>query len=215
MPIIKIAIADDYPVFREGLIAGLSMDDDLQVIIEADNGQLLLDALENQVPDVILMDLKMPVMDGMAATQAVKEKYPQVKVLVISMYDDNKFVTHLMNLGANGYLLKNAEPIDIRQAIYSVMNNHYFFNDQIDKVLIKDLMIKNKLQPAFNKDIQLTESELEALRFFCAEEVQENNKKANDPSRNMKEVYDQLMKRIGVPNKAGLVMFAVAHGIIG
>lgn len=114
---IKLAIADDYPVFREGLLITLSADDRFEVIIEADNGAELLEAMAKQLPDVVIMDYKMPVMDGTTATRHIKELYPSVKVLVISMYEDPKFVTLLKNSGADGYLLKNEEPEKIRQSI--------------------------------------------------------------------------------------------------
>lgn len=123
---IKLAIADDYPVFREGLLITLSADERFDVIIEADNGAELLRAMAKQLPDIVIMDYKMPVMDGTEATRRIKELYPEVKVLVISMYEDPKFVTHLLESGANGYLLKNEEPEIIRQAIIDLYNNKPF-----------------------------------------------------------------------------------------
>ena len=120
---IKIAIADDYKIYRDGLKVGLSADENLEVVAEADNGEDLLKLLEQYTPDVILMDLKMPIMDGMEATKVVRKKYPAIKVLVITMYEDDKFIIHLMENGANGYLLKNTEPEEIRKSIYSVHEN--------------------------------------------------------------------------------------------
>lgn len=120
---IKLAIADDYPVFREGLLITLSADEQFDVIIEADNGAELLEAMAKQLPDIVIMDYKMPVMDGTEATRRIKELYPSVKVLVISMYEDPKFVNYLMENGADGYLLKNEEPETIRQAIINLSNN--------------------------------------------------------------------------------------------
>lgn len=114
---IKLALADDYPVFRDGLLITLSADDDIEVIIEANNGEELLSAMKSSLPDIVLMDYKMPVMDGSEATRKIKELYPSVKVLVISMYEDPKFKTHLEESGADGYLLKNAEPEEIRKAV--------------------------------------------------------------------------------------------------
>jgi DNA-binding NarL/FixJ family response regulator len=142
---IRIAIADDYKIFREGLKVGLSSDEDLEVMMEADNGEDLLKALEKETPDVILMDLKMPIMDGMEATKEVRKKYPSIKVLVVSMYEDDKFIIHLMENGANGYLLKNTEPDEIRRSIYAVHENGYYFNDLVNKALLKKLVLKNNL----------------------------------------------------------------------
>ncbi len=117
---IKIAIADDYKVFREGLSITVEIDEQMEVIMEAGNGEELLAKMKAHLPDVVIMDFKMPVMDGMQATRLIKEQYPSVKVIVISMYEDEKFVTSFNECGADGYLLKNAEPEEIRQMIHDV-----------------------------------------------------------------------------------------------
>ena len=121
MPKFKIAIADDYPVYRDGLQVTLSADENLEIIFEADNGQELLEKMNAELPDLVIMDYKMPVMDGMAATRLIKEKYPSVKVLVISMFHDEKFIHHLMDNGADGYLLKDAEPEQIMSTIHQLL----------------------------------------------------------------------------------------------
>lgn len=121
MPKFKIAIADDYPVYRDGLQVTLSADENLEIIFEADNGQELLEKMNAELPDLVIMDYKMPVMDGMAATRLIKEKYPTVKVLVISMFHDEKFINHLMDNGADGYLLKDAEPEQIMSTIHQLL----------------------------------------------------------------------------------------------
>src|SRR5690606_10235197 len=99
---IKIAIADDYKIYRDGLKVGLGSDENLQVISEADNGEDLLASFEKEIPDVVIMDLKMPLMDGMEATKIIRKKFNTIKVLVVTMYEDDKFIIHLMENGANG-----------------------------------------------------------------------------------------------------------------
>ncbi|MGB3155118.1 MAG: response regulator transcription factor, partial [Chitinophagaceae bacterium] len=158
---IKIAIADDYKIYRDGLKVGLSKDDNLEIISEADNGEDLMKLLETNSPDVIIMDLKMPIMDGMEATKLVRKNYPAIKVLVVTMYEDDKFIIHLMENGANGYLLKNTEPDEIIKSIYAVYENGYYFNDVVNKALLKKLVLKNNLKPSFNQNIDLTEREQE------------------------------------------------------
>lgn len=122
MPKIKIAIADDYGVYREGLLVALSSDERLEVIFEAENGKELLQKMEQEQPDLVLMDYKMPEMDGLEATRFIKKKYPGVKVLVISMYHDPKFISLLKENGADGYLLKNAEQETILAAIHQLLD---------------------------------------------------------------------------------------------
>ncbi|MBL7725165.1 MAG: response regulator transcription factor [Chitinophagaceae bacterium] len=212
---IRIAIADDYKIFREGLKVGLSADDGLQVLLEADNGEDLLKALETEQPDVIIMDLKMPIMDGMEATKVVRKKYPSVKVLVVSMYEDDKFIIHLMENGANGYLLKNAEPDEIRRSIYAVHENGYYFNDLVNKALLKKLVLKNNLKPSFNQNIDLTEREQEVLKLICEEKTAaEIGKEIFLSPRSVEGIRQRLIEKIGVRNTAGLVMFAVKNGIV-
>ncbi len=212
---IKIAIADDYKIFREGLKVGLSADDALEVILEADNGEDLLKGLQDSNPDVIIMDLKMPIMDGMEATKEVRKKYPSIKVLVVSMYEDDKFIIHLMENGANGYLLKNAEPDEIRRSIYSVHENGYYFNDLVNKALLKKLVLKNNLKPSFNQNIDLTEREQEVLKMICEEKTAaEIAKEIFLSPRSVEGIRQRLIEKIGVRNTAGLVMFAVKNGIV-
>ena len=214
MSTIKIAIADDYKIFREGLKVGLSDDSNLQIVLEADNGEELLKGMETISPDIILMDLKMPLMDGMEATKEVRKKYPEIKVLVVSMYEDDNFIIHLMEIGANGYLLKNAEPDEIRRAIYSVCENGYYFNDLVNKALLKKLVLKNNLKPSFNQNIDLTEREMEVLKMICMEKTAaEIAKEIFLSPRSVEGIRQRLIEKIGVRNTAGLVMFAAKNGI--
>jgi DNA-binding NarL/FixJ family response regulator len=211
---IKIAIADDYKIYRDGLKVGLSADENMEIIAEADNGEDLMKVLETNSPDVILMDLKMPIMDGMEATKLVRKKYPGIKVLVVSMYEDDKFIIHLMENGANGYLLKNAEPDEIIKSIYAVQENGYYFNDLVNKALLKKLVLKNNLKPSFNQNIDLTEREQEVLKMICEEKTAaEIAKEIFLSPRSVEGIRQRLIEKIGVRNTAGLVMFAVKNGI--
>jgi DNA-binding NarL/FixJ family response regulator len=215
MSTIKIAIADDYKIFRDGLKVGLSADENLVVILEADNGEDLLKRLETFTPDVILMDLKMPIMDGMEATKVVRKKYPLIKVLVVTMYEDDKFIIHMMENGANGYLLKNAEPDEIRKSIYAVHENGYYFNDLVNKALLKKLVLKNNLKPSFNQNVELTERELEVLKHICEEKTAaEIGKEIFLSPRSVEGIRQRLIEKVGVRNSAGLVMFAIKSGIV-
>ena len=212
---IKIAIADDYKIYREGLKVGLSADENFDVLFESDNGEELLKALESATPDVIIMDLKMPIMDGMEATKAVRKKYPSIKVLVVTMYDDDKFIIHLMENGANGYLLKNTEPDEIRKSIYAVHENGYYFNDVVNKALLKKLVLKNNLKPSFNQNVELTERDLEVLKLICEEKTAaEIAKDIFLSPRSVEGIRQRLIEKIGVRNTAGLVMFAVKNSMV-
>ena len=212
---INIAIADDYKIFREGIKKCIASDKNLQVILEADNGEDLINSFKNNQPDIVIMDLKMPIMDGMEATQIIHKDFPQVKVLVVTMYEDDKFIIHLMEMGANGYLLKNAEPDEIRKAIYTVYENGYYFNDLVNKALLKKLVLKTNIKPSFNQDVEFTERELEVLKLICEEKTAaEIGKEIFLSPRSVEGIRQRLIEKIGVRNTAGLVMFAVKNGIV-
>ena len=212
---INIAIADDYKIFREGVKKCIAGDKAMQVILEADNGEDLLNGFGDPLPDVIIMDLKMPIMDGMEATQIIRKKYPSIKVLVVTMYDDDKFIIHLMEIGANGYLLKNAEPDEIRKAIYSVHENGYYFNDLVNKALLKKLVTKSNFKPSFKQDVDLTEREMEVLKLICEEKTAaEIAKEIFLSPRSVEGIRQRLIDKIGVRNTAGLVMFAVKNQLV-
>lgn len=212
---IKIAIADDYTIFRDGLKVGLAIDDNLEVILEAGDGEDLVKGLETHKPDVIIMDLKMPVMDGMEATKLIKKKYPDIKIVVVTMYDDEKFVIHLMEIGASGYLLKNADADEIRKAVYSVYETGYYFNNVVSNALLKKLVIKGNIKPSFKEGVELTEREQDVLKLICAEKTAvEMGQQLFLSPRSVEGIRQRLIDKVGVRNTAGLVMFAVKNGII-
>jgi len=211
---ITIAIADDYKIFRDGLKLCFSSDKNLQVIFETDNGEELIESLKTQQPNIIIMDINMPLLDGMEATKIVRKKYPQIKILVITMYDNDKFIINLMENGAHGYLLKNAEPKEIIKAIYAVCENGYYFNDLVNKALLKKLVMKNNLKPSFNHNIELTEREQEVLKMICEEKTAvEIGKEIFLSPRSVEGIRTRLIEKVGVRNTAGLVMFAVKNGL--
>lgn len=212
---IKIAIADDYKIYRDGLKVNLTADDNLDVVLEADNGEELLDGLAAAQPDVIIMDLKMPIMDGMEATKEVRKRFNAMKVIVVTMYEDDKFIIHMMENGANGYLLKNADSAEIIKSIYSVHETGYYFNDLVNKALLKKLLLKGNVKPSFNQNIELTERELEVLKLICEEKTAaEIGKELFISVRTVEGHRTKLIEKVGVRNTAGLVMFALKNGIV-
>jgi DNA-binding NarL/FixJ family response regulator len=129
MQVIKVAIADDHQIFRKGVILSLRPFTNIKFVLEAENGDELLANMPVAEPDVVLMDLRMPMKDGIETTKVLSKQYPHVNVIVLSMYEDERFVYHLMENGAHGYLLKNAEPQEIRRAIMEVHEKGYYLNN--------------------------------------------------------------------------------------
>lgn len=212
---IRYAIADDHKIFRQGVIFSLSDFDNLEAVGEAGNGREMVDLIPAINPHVILMDLRMPEMDGVEATQYIHQHYPDIRVLVLSMYDDEKFIVHLMESGAAGYLLKNAEPDEIRMAIESAFNNGYYFTDLINRAMLKKIVTHKQFKPSFNNDIQLTDRELEVLRLICEEyTAPEIANMIYLSPRTVEGIRAKLTEKIGVKNIAGLVMYAVRNGLV-
>jgi len=212
---IRYAIADDHKLFRRGVIAALEDMPVLKLVLEAENGRDLLNNLNKAKPDIILLDLKMPEMDGIETTIEIRKQNNDVKIIIITMLDDEKYVIHLMEIGANGYLLKNAEPDEIKMAIAAAYENGYYFNDFVNKALLKRVVHKNQLKPVFNKNIELTSREIEVLKLICQEQTaNEISKLIFLSPRTVEGIRTKLLEKIGVKNTAGLVMYAVKNRIV-
>ena len=134
---IKVAIADDHKLFRKGVILSMRPYTNIKFVMEADNGEELVQNIPESMPDVVLCDLRMPVKDGIDATKAITKAYPNIRVIILTMYEDERFVGHLMDCGAAGYLLKNTEPAEIKKAIMDVVRTGFYLNPFVNKVLIK------------------------------------------------------------------------------
>src|SRR5204862_847600 len=215
MGIIKVAIADDHKIFRKGVILSLRPFTNIKFVQEAENGEELLKGLPEADPDVVLMDLRMPGKDGIEATKTISKQFPGIKVLVLSMYEDERFVFHMMENGANGYLLKNSEPQEIRRAIMDVFEKGYYLNNYVNRILLKRSHARNKTIPNLNSEITLTDKEKDVLRFICMEfTAQEIAQKMEISARTVESIKDRLMERFGSKNTAGLVFFAVKNNLI-
>lgn len=215
MDVIKVAIADDHKIFRKGVILSLRPYSNIKFVQEAENGEELLAGLAESAPDVILMDLRMPLKDGIETTKIVSKQYPHIYVLVLSMHEDERFVSHMMENGANGYLLKNAEPQEIRRAIMDVHEKGYYLNNFVNRILIKKAHAKQKTLPSLTQDITISDKEKEVLQFICMEfTAQEIAQKMNISPRTVEAIKDRLMERFGSKNTAGLVFFAVKNNLV-
>src|SRR5689334_1339416 len=215
MEVIKVAIADDHKIFRKGVILSLRPFTNIKFVQEAENGDELLNGLPMSEPDVILMDLRMPGKDGIEATKIISKQYPSIHIIVLSMYEDERFVSHMMENGANGYLLKNAEPQEIRRAIMDVFEKGYYLNNFVNRILLKKSHAKQKVIPSLNSEITLTDRERDVLRFICMEfTAQEIAQKMEISPRTVEAIKDRLMERFGSKNTAGLVFFAVKNNLV-
>lgn len=215
MDIIKVAIADDHKIFRKGVILSLRPFTNIKFVQEAENGQDLIDGLTKSEPDVILMDLRMPQKDGIETTKQIAKQYPAMHIVILTMFEDERFVSHLMEIGANGYLLKSADPSEIRRAIMDVAEKGYYLNNFVNRILLKKSHSKQKTVPSLSSEITLNEREKDVIKYICMEfTATEIAQKMDVSPRTVEAIKDRLMEKFGTKNTAGLVFFAVKNNLI-
>ena len=211
---IKVAIADDHALFRAGVKTALSSKKDVELIAEADNGMQLLNLLKHIEPDVILLDIQMPIMDGIATLPEIRKINPYVKVIILSMHNDHSKISKLMEIGANSYLTKNSDSETIYQAIKTCYEQEFYFNELTNKALLTGLRTR-KLEPDGMMDAQLTDKEVKILKLMCEEKTTKEIADIVDISpRTVEAIRDKLKTKTGAKSMAGLVMYAVKKGFV-
>lgn len=187
----------------------------IRFVMEADNGEDLIQKIPEFLPDVVLCDLKMPIKDGIDATKIITKNYPSIRVIILTMYEDERFVGHLMDCGAAGYLLKSTEPSEIKKALMDVMRTGFYLNPFVNKVLIRKNYGKQKFNPSLTSEVILSEREKEVLTLVCMEfTASEIAPKMNISARTVEAIKDRLMERFGVKNSVGLVFYAMKNQLI-
>ena len=212
--VIKVAIADDHTLFRTGVKTSLSARKDIQMVAEAENGMQLLNLLKHIKPDVVLLDIQMPIMDGLTTLPEIKKLYPDVKVIMLSMHNDHSMITRMMEIGANSYLTKESDSETIYQAIRTCFEQEFFFNELTNKALLNGLRTKRPAETSA-PEVHLTEKEITILRLMCEEKSTKEIADMVDLSpRTVEAIRDKLKTKTGVKSMAGLVMYAVKAGIV-
>ncbi|MBS1918941.1 MAG: response regulator transcription factor [Bacteroidetes bacterium] len=213
--VIKVAIADDHALFRAGVKTSLSSRRDVQMVAEAENGMQLLNLLKHIKPDVILLDIQMPVMDGLTALPEIKKLYPDVKVIMLSFLNDHSVISKMMEIGANSYLTKESGAEMIYDAIKGVYEQDFYFNELTNKALLSGLRTKRTNESSMPQDVQLTEKEITILKLMCDEKSTKEIADIVDLSpRTVEAIRDKLKTKTGTKSMAGLVMYAVKAGIV-
>jgi DNA-binding NarL/FixJ family response regulator len=212
--VIKVAIADDHALFRAGVRTALSAKKDVELIAEADNGMQLLNLLRHIEPDVILLDIQMPIMDGIQTLPEIRKLRPEAKVIILSMHNDHSMISKLMEIGANSYLTKNSDSEMIYQAIKTCYDQEFFFNELTNKALLTGLRTK-RTDLNGPQDVNLSDKEVRVLKLMCEEKTTKEIADIVEISpRTVEAIRDKLKTKTGAKSMAGLVMYAVKNGII-
>ncbi|MCL3778833.1 response regulator transcription factor [Prolixibacteraceae bacterium JC049] len=213
---IDVVIADDHSLFRKGMRAILDDFSCVSNIYEAANGRELIDLLKvtEPIPDVVLLDLKMPIMDGIEATEIIKEQFPSVKIIVLSMQDDERFILHLIEKGVSGYLFKNADPKEVEESLVAVIDRNFYFNEEMSQIVYKSFLKKQKLKELHEK-VAFSDKELDVLTYLCQEyTAAEIGEKMQLSPRTIEGYRKNLMYKTGSKNLAGLVVYAIKNDLV-
>jgi DNA-binding NarL/FixJ family response regulator len=214
---IRVIIADDHVLYRAGVKTALSAKKDVKVVAEADNGMHLLNMLKMIPADVILLDIQMPIMDGITALPEIKKLYPNIRVIMLTMMDDHSMITKLMEIGANSYLTKTSDSEIIYEAIKTCFDQEYYFNSLTNKALLTNLKQRNDVMPQkmMQQEAQLNEKETLILKLMCEEKSTKEIADLVDLSpRTVEAIRDKLKVKTGAKSTAGLIMYAVKHNIL-
>ena len=207
---IKIGIADDHPVSRKGIILCLNEFDEFEVIIEATNGKDLIEQIKQSasLPDVCFVDVKMPEMNGYETTKYLKENYPDVRVLAISMYDNDQVVIGMLRSGARGYLPKEAHSKEFRIAALSVYHDGYYYSDVVTDEIIDKISHKRKLKS------ELSDQEKEFLKYSCTDlTYTQIADKMQIGINTLDACRATLFKKLDIKSRSGLIVFAMGMGL--
>lgn len=210
---INVVVTDDHKLFRKGIAALLSDFDFVGEIGEAGNGIELLNLLASghRLPDVILLDLNMPVMDGIEVQKRLNETYPDVKVIILTMEDDEQLILHLIEEGVDGYLLKNADTDEMELALKKVMERGLYFSTDITDLVIRGIAQKKNVEIIE----KLSDKEMKVLELICMEKTAaEIADELILSVRTIEGYRKKLMEKSGAKNLAGLVVFAIKNNLV-
>jgi two-component system, NarL family, response regulator DegU len=211
----KVYIADDHTLFRKAMVNLLRTFERVHEVKDAENGKELLGLIKTDKPDVAIVDLQMPVMDGAETCENIISKYPDVKIIILTMHDSEKFILHMMETGVHAFLLKNTEPDELEKAIYSVAEKDFYHNDLVAAVLRKNVKEKKAGQRPVFRQTDLTDREKEILILTCQElTIREIGHKLSLSENTVRNHRVNIMEKIGVNNTVGLVKYAYETGLI-
>lgn len=189
--------------------------DRVSEVRDAENGKELLQLIKYEEPHVAIVDLQMPVMDGAEACEQILKRNPNVKVIILTMHDSQKYILHMMEMGVHAFLLKNTEPDELEKAIYSVIEKDFYHNDLVAAVLRKNVTEKRTGQRPSFKQAEITEREKEVLLLICRElTIKEISQRLSLSENTVRNHRVNMMDKIGVSNTVGLVKYAYETGIV-
>jgi DNA-binding NarL/FixJ family response regulator len=212
---IKVSIADDHKIFRDGIKMALKDRDYLKILWEAEDGKDLMHKLKLKQPDVLLMDIRMPEIDGVNAIGILRKEYENIKIIVLTMYDDQEMITKMMEMGANAYLTKTTDPDEIYQAIITCMNDDFYFNDLVNKAVLLKLQHKKAVKQFYPNPVKFSDKEIRILKCIAEDKTTEEiSKEVFLSPRTIETIRQNMKQKVGAKTIAGLVMYAMRNKLL-
>jgi len=211
---ITVGLVDDHVLLRNGL-AALVKNIGHQVVIEANDGKDFISKLQNGPhPEVVLMDINMPVMDGYETAAYMKQHFPDIKVLALSMYDDEAAIIRMLKNGARGYILKDSDTPELKSAIEAVLTKGFYYTEMITGKLLHTINSSDE-EGTTRKVLNLNEREMEFLKLSCSEMTyKEIADKMHLSPRTIDGYRDSLFDKLKIKTRVGLAIYAIKHGIV-
>jgi two-component system, NarL family, invasion response regulator UvrY len=211
----NIALTDDHILLRNGL-ASLLKNIGHHILLEADNGKDLIEKLNaGNLPDLVLMDINMPEMDGCEATEWLRKHYPKIKVLALSMYNNESAIIRMLKAGAKGYILKDSRPQQLEAAIDAILKQGFHYSELLNGKLIHAINQMGDVSTDLNTLVHLHEKETEFLKLCCTEfTYKEIALRLSVSPRTVDGYRDALFEKLNVKTRIGLVMFSVKNGLV-
>ena len=206
---IKVVLVDDHILLRNGLRGLIDSFDNCTVLFEANNGKDFISKLKaEEIPDIVLMDINMPEMDGYETTLWLKNNHPDIKVLALSMYDNENAIIRMLRAGVKGYILKDCDPSELKYAINSIIASGFYYTENVTGKLISIVSKKDN-------DDELNEREIAFLKLVCSElTYKEIADKMYKGARTIDGYRDALFEKLNVKTRVGLVLYAIKNGIV-
>lgn len=212
---IRVVIADDHEMFRDGLGLMLSRQNDIELVGQAEDGKELIQLVEKTQPDVVITDIKMPRCDGIEATKILLKSYPNLKIIGLSMFDEERLIVEMLEAGAKGYLLKNADKSEIADAVQDVYMDKFYYCSHTSAKL-SSMILKSSFNPYKKQEnVAFTERETEIIKLICRQcTAQEIGSQLFISRRTVEGYRTKILEKMNVKNAVGVLVYALKHKLI-
>ena len=213
--VIQLALADEHKIFRDGIRVAMKKRECIKIIWEAQDNKDLMEKLKMKTPEVLLMDIRMPEAEAVKDLQLIKKDYEEVKIIILTMYDNKDTISQMMENGANAYLIKTSDEDEIYKAIVSCMNDDFYFNDLVNAAVLLKLQGKRNIKKFYTNTIKFNEKELRILKLISEDKTTEEiSEDVFLSPRTVEAIRMNMKTKVGVKTIGGLLMYAIRNKLV-